>query len=291
MSRVPLRSPWRYVEPCCGSAAIALALWGARRPLLPYQGSKWRYRRALQDQFLQAGFEGVPGLIELYDVGPWGIVAPTVLNRSARAGVVDQLTLMARLDPRSVYDQLHHHPVPRDSVTYSAQFLFLQRLAYSGKAVGDAGDRWSSPGFNTSSAYGLPGTERFGQVNPMIPSLIRVLQGYDAVSNSEPTVVGARCVASVPSERLDRSTLVYLDPPYQGSTAYPAGDLDRTGVVAIAEGWHGRGARVVISEAGPIPALVERGWTAQRLDAGRSDTSPFRGKQEEWITLSPPDDA
>lgn len=275
---------WRYVEPCCGSASIALALLGAKKPLLPYQGSKWRFRRALLEHFDRLGFVGAPAAIELYDVGPWGTVAPRVLSAADRVGVLDQLRLLGRLDPKEVYVALHQQPAPCDPIAFSAQFLFLQRLSYSGKAVGVRSGNWMSPGFNTSSAYGLPGTDRFGKVNPMIPSLIGVLEGYDALD--EPAeLIGASTPAPTPSGSLAQETLVYLDPPYAGATAYPGGDLDREGVVELAEAWRNAGATVVISEAVGIDALVDRGWKAEKLDAGRKDTSRFRGKQEEWLTI------
>ena len=99
---------------------------------------------------------------------------------------------------------------------------------------------------------------------------------------------GARGAAVAPREAIDQPTVVYLDPPYAGSTAYPAGDLSRDGVVALALAWEQAGARVVVSEGVPVEELVRHGWTAQRLNAGRHDTSRFRGKQEEWLTLSGP---
>jgi len=276
---------WRYVEPCCGSASIALALLGARRPLLPYQGSKWRFRKALRSRFEALGFAGPPGDVFLADAGPWGVVAPTVFTPAPRRAVLERLEALAARDPREVYDELHKATVPEEPVDYSAEFLFLQRLAYSGKAVGDPGGRWASPGFNSSSAYGLPGTERFGRVNPMIPSLIRVLRSYEQLA--APSLGGGRQAARPPTGAVAGPTLVYLDPPYAGSTGYPGGALSREQVVALARGWHEAGATVVVSEAEALPGLQAAGWDAERVDAGRNDTSRFRGKQPEWITISP----
>lgn len=277
------RMGWRYIEPCCGSASAALALLGARRSLLPYQGSKWRFRKALLPVLRPARAPLVPERVELYDAGPWGVVAPTVLDAVARVGVIERLEALAARDPRAVYAALHQQPVPADPVDYAAQFLFLQRLAYSGKAVGDRGGRWASPGFNTSSAYGLSGTARFGAVKPMVPSLIGVLRGYASLASV--AVAGGRRAAAPPADRVDGPTVVYLDPPYAGSTAYPGGDLDRAGVVALARAWRAAGATVVISEAEALPELVGQGWEASRLDRGRQDTSRFRGKQEEWLAI------
>ena len=276
---------YRLVELCCGSAALTLSLCGARRSLLPYQGSKWRFRKLLARHLAEAGFTGAPSRVTLFDPGPWGRVMPVVLDPSRRAELVAMLRTLAERDPHQVYTGLHQHPVPSAPVRYAAEYLFLQRLAYSGKAVGVRDGRWSSPGFNTSSAYGLPGTERFGQVKPMVPSLVRVLEGYQAQLEAVP-VDGGQQPAPGP-DALDGPVLVYFDPPYAGSTRYPNGSLSREEVVALALAWHAAGATVFISEGEPLPGLVDQGWTARPLDAGRADTSPFRGKQAEWLTVSP----
>ncbi|MCB9685166.1 MAG: hypothetical protein H6738_06910 [Alphaproteobacteria bacterium] len=276
---------WTYIEPCCGSAALALSLLGAPRSLLPYQGSKWRFRTALAAAVHGTGVHGPPARVELYDAGPFGVAAPTLVDGALREAVIEVLDRFAARDAREVYDGLHQQPVAEDPATYTAELLFLQRLSFSGKAVGDRGGRWASPGFNTSSAYGLPGTERFGPVKPMVPSLIRVLRSYDRLHRPG-EIHGGRRSASPPEESLRQSTVVYLDPPYVGSTTYPGGDLDRASVVSLATAWADAGARVIVSEGEPIVELVSLGWTAQRIDAGRKDTSRFRGKQEEWITTS-----
>jgi hypothetical protein len=170
-------------------------------------------------------------------------------------------------------------------VQLAAEYLFLQRLAYSGKAVGIRDGRWASPGFNTSSAYGLAGTDRFGEVLPMVRGLIRVLRGYSSLGHA--AVGGSQTPAPMPTRAVTRATVVYLDPPYAGSTLYPNGVLDRGDATALALAWSDAGATVVVSEATALPELVARGWTPVHLYRGRRDESPFRGKQEEWLTISP----
>jgi hypothetical protein len=277
--------PWSYVEPCCGSASIALALLGARRPLVPYQGSKWRFRDRLISRFGEAGVSGSPASITLWDAGPWGEVAPLLFRPEARARVIERLGALAAEDARAVYQRLNYAPVSEDPHDRAAEFLFLQRLSYSGKAVGTRAGCWVSPGFNTSSAYGLPGTDRFGAVKPMIPSLLGVLAGY-ARSLAPAAVDGGRRSAPAPDGPTARRTIVYIDPPYVCSTAYPDGALSRDEVVALAVRWRDAGASVFVSEGEPVVALADRGWGTRLLDDGRGDTSPFRGKQQEWLTYA-----
>lgn len=270
---------YTLIEPCCGSGALTLHLLGARRALLPYQGSKWRFRHGLVAQADALGFRGVPERVVLTDPGPWGRAIGVVLEHHARRALIGQLRELVREDPQEVYRRLHGAPVPGDNVTFAAEFLFLQRLAFSGKAVGCCGGRWMSPGFNVSSAYGLRATDRFGEVKPMVPSLIAVLEGYELA----PVEVEAWQARAAAPRAPVRSTLVYLDPPYAGSTSYPDGTMTREQVVRLATAWREAGAAVMVSEQHGVP-LPD--WTRGMLHAGRQDTSPFRGKQQEWLTYT-----
>ncbi|MBX2800562.1 MAG: hypothetical protein KTR31_22980 [Myxococcales bacterium] len=271
------------VEPCSGSAAFALHLLGARRSLLPYQGSKWRFRHSLARRAAQLGFVGTPDAVVLTDPGPWGRTLSVVLDPEGRGALVERLSALAEEDPRGVYERLQGGPVPTDAVTFAAEHLFLQRLSFSGKAVGAGAGRWSSPGFNVSSAYGLAATDRFGAVNPMVPSLIRVLRGYEAQLDARCRVAVRQCCASAPKRAVERPTLVYLDPPYASTTRYPDGKMSAEDVEVLARAWQQAGAAVMVSEQ---RGLALRAWQREQLYSGRDDTSPFRGKQEEWVTFA-----
>ena len=274
---------WTLVEPCSGSAALTLHMLGARRALLPYQGSKWRFRHSLERRICELGFAGAPAAVRLTDPGPWGHTLGVVFNAAQRRELVGLLRSWAAEDARRVYERTHGATVSDNPVCAAAEHLFLQRLAFSGKAVGVRDGRWSSPGFNTSSAYGLASTGRFGAVKPMVPSMIRVLEGYDEQLRAVPVTVERRSAAG-PDGPIGH-TLVYLDPPYAGSTAYPNGSMTTDQVRALARGWRAAGAAVIVSEQRGIPM---ESWKRQRLYRGRTDTSPFRGKQEEWVTWAAP---
>ena len=236
------------------------------------------------DEARGLGLHGAPTVVRVSDVGPFGIASPTCLDTAGREAVIERLEALAARDPREVFEALQFACVPEDPASYTAELLFLQRLSFSGKAVGDRDGRWVSPGFNASSAYGLPATERFGRVSPMVPSLLRVLRGYRNLQAAR--IEGGREPATEPSRSVDRPTLVYLDPPYVASTPYPGGSLSRADVIRLARAWRAAGAAVVVSEGEPIEALVADGWRAARIDAGRVDASRFRGKQPEWVTFT-----
>lgn len=89
-----------------------------------------------------------------------------------------------------------------------------------------------------------------------------------------------------PGAVLPAGTVVYVDPPYVGTTGYAA-DLDRAEVVGLARRWAGAGALVAISEAEPISDLVAEGWHAVEVtDCRRGQARTFSRQQSEWVTLN-----
>lgn len=298
-------SPWDLVEPCAGSAALTMHLLGATRQLVPYQGSKWSHRKKLHQILLKHGFRGVPSRVTLCDAGPWGTALSSLFSPLRRAVVIGHLERFRDDDPRAVFDRLHGHECPENVEQFTAEFLFLQRLAFSGKAVSgvpggtratfESSRRWYSPGFNRSSAYGLAATEVFGAINPMIPSLISVLRRM-----SDTVVEPDRGVLSFQKSARDLVVyrggrkVVFFDPPYKGSTRYPDGHLAREEVVELAMRWcrdpDGRflsDTLVMVAEAEPIDDLVAEGWEAFKISGPKSTSEPFRSKKEEWVTVSP----
>jgi hypothetical protein len=272
---------YTLVETCCASSAFTLYLLGARKSLMPYQGSKWKLRRPLAQQAERLGFSGPPSHVVLTDPGPWGGAIGVVLDREKRAQLIDRLRWLETFDPFRVYASFHGAPVPEDDeVTFATQFLFLQRLAFSGKAVGIKNERWSSPGFNKTNAYGTPETDRFGAVQPMIPSLIRTLESYAGLV--EVDVTSSRASAR-PLTHVTGPTLVYIDPPYDKATGYPNGTMGRAEVVSLAQACQEVGAAVMISEQ---CGLDIPGWNRVELTPEKGHDSSFRGKQAEWLTCT-----
>lgn len=276
-------SDYTLIEPCAGSAALTMHLLGARRAILPYQGSKWRHRKQLTELAESAGFTGRPYSVKLSDPGPWGKVWAALFKPRYLSGITEALQRMSDRDPLRVFNSLQGCRAPLYPVAFAADFLFLQRLAFSGKAVGIKDGCWASPGFNKTSAYGTPATERFGAVRPMVPSLVDVLKSYEQLSL--PYAYVTRGEAVTPLHGFDYSrALVYIDPPYAETTAYPSGAMTRTEVIALALAWHEAGATVMVSEQSPLDIP---GWSRHPIHTGRSDGSPFKGKQAEWVTMSP----
>ena len=78
--------------------------------------------------------------------------------------------------------------------------------------------------------------------------------------------------------------IIFFDPPYQGTSEYPFGNLARSEVLRLAKEWHDRGAIVAISEAEPLPL---DGWHHVQIDhARKGQKRTFSKQQTEWLTIS-----
>ena len=251
-------------------------LLGARRAIVPYLGSKWRYRRELEAFVRACGYPGAPDRVELYDPGSWGLT-----HTAWGAPLIRSLEDLAQEDPRAVFERLTTGPRwPQDK---AAEHLYLQRLAYGGKEVwfDTARQVWRSPGFNATSAYGVPATDRFGEVQPLIPSLIRAVESWCEVLGAWPGIWYSRGTRAetVPVE-VDGPTLVYIDPPYNGVTGYRS-SFYRDEVVRFARAWHAAGASVLVSEAKPLELP---GFQCTKLNRStKAGASPVRGTSAEYV--------
>lgn len=272
---------WTLVEPCCGSGALTLHLLGARRALVPYQGTKWPLRRELSAAAARLGFFGQPSRVVLGDVGPWAeAIAAVLTQRAAVLEALRPIVAEGEHDPHGLYHRLSRAPMPSTSAERAATALWLQRMNYASKAIGIVDGRWIVHGLNTTSAFGRPGTDRFGEVLPQGAALLATVEAAPELSY----------VSSWTGEleiRVEGPTLVYLDPPYVGTTAYPSGHLDRAGALALARRWAMAGAAVVVSEAEALD--LGDGWEAMRLRGGARSgrRQQFRrgSSAEEWITV------
>lgn len=266
-------------EKCAGSAALTFHLLGSKKSIMPYQGTKWRYRHLITKLLSELGFHGPPSKVYLTDPGPWGRALGIILDKDKRQQLIAKLESWVSLDPYDVYLDLNRLFIPIGDIEFTAEFLFLQRLAFSGKGVGITKGCWNSPGFNKTSAYGKPVDKNFGEIKPMVPALIKVLKHYDLVPAE---IISTQAHAGLPLLPLPlEKTIVYIDPPYVNSTKYPNGTMSRDEVIELAIAWHTAGATVMISEQ---EAIAIPGWNHILLDTSSKNNSSFHSKREEWIT-------
>lgn len=277
-------------EPCCGTAAVSLSYIKKAKLPVPYQGNKWRLRRALQKLLAEHGFTQ-PVQVQLNDLGPWGRVWEVLTQPDGPALVATVLEEFVAGDPRVVYDSLQGHAMSQQAPPrMAAEFLFLQRLAFSGKAVGVREGKWRSAGFNTSTAYGLPGTERFGEVKPLVPRLLEIVKSMETWVWPQHGVTASQvdAVDLVPPATAF-PIVCYLDPPYARRKTRYLVEMGRDQTVHVARRWHEvYGAFVIVSESEPVNELCSLGWESTLLRRGGGHQAAFRAGQDEFVTCSPP---
>ena len=112
------------------------------------------------------------------------------------------------------------------------------------------------------------------------------LDGMTGRLDDLPELPATVLVEAVEPPRLPEGSWVYIDPPYQNTTGY-AHDLPREEVVRLARLWREAGAHVCISEAEPIPDLVDEGWHVVEITGDRKGQKRTFSKQKrEFLTMS-----
>lgn len=274
---------WTLVERCCGSAAVTLHLLGAKRALLPYQGGKWRHRRALEGVFREvAGVKGSPERVSLIDANPlWPSTLAVVLTQRAR--LLAELRPLVERGERDPHGTLRYLLSQRpldynaaapdyETVLTAARHLWLQRMALGGFAVGLRADGgWAHPGASKTSLEGAPARDDFGEVRPQGRSLLAAVEGAPEIDRSRLGGYVGRVV-------------YYIDPPYENTRAYPGVGMTRDEVVRLALGARARGWATFVSEASPVGELVSAGWHCRRIATSTGRVPGGRGTREEWVT-------
>jgi len=88
--------------------------------------------------------------------------------------------------------------------------------------------------------------------------------------------------------QLPPGVVVYIDPPYRGTTGY-AHAFARSEWLPVVRRWAAAGALVVVSEAEPIDDLLDDGWHAVEITGERvGQKRTFSKQQREWLTMSRP---
>lgn len=276
--------PALFVEPCAGLAnvSIRLAAGGSARGPVGRPGSKAKYADAILSAFGLAPGEGADQFL-------WAEADPAVraLLRSyprpeVLSGAAEQIGRWVESeDPLVLWDRLRHAgPITESTPAEIARWVTIfssnrllnvswseaeQRFANTGKG----GTTFGGPDF-CNHELGRRGLER--------------LVGIEWPEVEVRSAAGA-CLPSGDRD-LDSRTVVFLDPPYRGTSGYGF-EFGRREVVRLALRWAAAGALVGISEAEPIGTLVRLGWSV--VDLTRKATgsrTQFSKQQREVLTLS-----
>lgn len=240
--------PTLWAEPFCGTFAVGLALLGGLEvlPPCPWQGGKAAFRQVILEVIGLAPGLGADQVLGL-DVSPWADVWATLAHGPSRRAVAAQYRAWADVpDPVDWFRRLRH-AAPEDP----AAWLWMTSRSFSGRG----------PAAGCKPERHPRGHREYQPDHP-----VRRLDALEAVRWPAATFARASCLSW--RWPLDlRGAVVYLDPPYAGTTGYRApGQASRAEVLELALELHLRGAVVVISEAEP---LALPGWQVAEITARR----------------------
>ena len=318
-SRVADR-PRLFVELCCGSAAVTLKLLGGRYavPPISYMGSKRGYAIAILGAMgLRSGI-GADAVL-LCDAGPWAHVW-SVLADPARCGeVATILRGWADEEPRELWERLREeHRGEWDGWTSERAAAFLQINAFNRLINVDrnAAGEWKNTGIGGTTfggdEFATPAGETAQKVTDVAAWLQRSAWSYEAgnlkkgfvgpgdrrqdtsstatatataggvIRRGGVSLYAGSAEAIEPPDDCD-GVVVYIDPPYQGTTGYSA-TMPRETVLDTARKWSDAGAIVCVSEAEPLPL---DGWHHVEITSARQGQKrTFSKQQAEWLTIS-----
>ena len=143
--------------------------------------------------------------------------------------------------------------------------------------------RWAALQANTQKSGGF-GEQTVGTGDSRRPMRMEDLAVRQAWGCTLPATVTPDARPIEPAD-LPPGTVAYLDGPYENTTGY-GNDLPRAEQVALARRWADAGARVYVSEAEPIPALVADGWHTVEITSQRTGQKRTFGGTREWVTCS-----
>ena len=267
---------------------------------------------------------GAPfGAYTLNEPGMFGEFWQVVGSAETRTALVKMLDDMHRQtkdqSPRVVWQSLAARLVPTGITQRVATWVALQRHSYGGRPVEldvtrppsidtlnhrpGAGRLWRTGGFigaaadrgaqrEAALAAGNADARRWAKSSPTLADLAAAIEALPQAL-LRPQDGGAMLTTRIDARRLhlallDAPSVVYIDPPYAGTSCGYAAELSRANVLTIAHRFITRGYPVVVSEAEPLPALdcgtVEHRQLAGPIGGGRTASK----QQAEWLTIYRP---
>lgn len=274
-----------FVELCAGTAALSLAHFAKGAPLksrkgahkqvkppVSRMGSKAGYAEAILDVLgLEPGEGQAAGTHYLWCEPDPGcrLLLEAYRDAALAKAAADIIRGWAGEDPRALWERLRAEGPPQGSVSPREVARWVWTWGRSFNGTGDS--------FRPSvSSVGTPvwnahPPEWYAAACDLLPAL--------------PATILPDAHAADPGPSLPPGTVVYIDPPYVGTTQY-ANKLPRADVIALARRWADAGATVCISEAEPIHELVADGWeVADITGRRRGQRRTFSKQQSEYLTI------
>ena len=279
-----MNRPRLFAEFPAGLAAVSLRLQGGAhcRPPISRMGNKAGYAHTILDAL---GLHSGQGAGAYW----WAEADPDVAALLRIYPDPDALREVARIirgwsgeEPRALWERLRAERrargAARGTVGEVAEFAFLHQGSFQHKGP-DAGI-----GRPEGMVEGYGFRPALASLRDSFPRLAEYAWPPVCVSTSIPSAAEVSAAIGTPGDL--SGCVVYMDPPYAGTTGYTA-DLSRAEVVMHARDFASLGATVAISEAEPIPELMQAGWYATEITDDRLGARRTFSKQKaEWLTMS-----
>lgn len=241
----------RFYDLCCGSGAVSIEL-------------------------VNRGVH--PSRITMLDLSSWGSFWSAVGSGTFNLDAFDQLLSKLPDDKREIkahMSALSALPVSDYEVEL---YPVLQACSFGGKQIWHDGERWANAFFRD---YWEPTATsvRRSPANPIQPSPTELSRRVYALVNG---MRGVTCfktdIITVLSDRLPTDAVVYVDPPYQGTTGYAFGFDTAAFAARFREVSR---APLFVSEGVPLTDNALR-LTFGGAKGGISGTK--KGKHQEWLS-------
>lgn len=249
----PLGDIEQWFELCCGTAAVTLEA----------------INRGLSSD-----------TVTLVDRGPWGMFWESVGNGEFDQGVFEDICSECPEDPKEVkgwLEGISEGPVGGNAPYH---FLLLQAGAFGGKAVRINEGKWKTPGMR---GYWEPTEDSKSDypVRTMMPKCSTIQDRMSSIlSVTKGRITGQQ--GDIRDINPISGGVIYIDPPYKGSTGY-GGDL--VDIEDFVQTPRFEGTKVFVSEARPLGGASEsRKVTGSRKQGGISGSRDKKG-DEEWVSI------
>lgn len=261
----------RFIELCAGTASLSLRLHRAdAHPAISRMGAKTGYAEAILGVLgLNPGDRAAEYVWCEPDAGVRMLLGS---YSQPKDEIVAALQAWLDVPPRELWSQLKAEGPPKDPSP--REIARVARILTSNRLINLDTHTWKNSG---------KGGSTFGGADFCTPleGLIRSFRE----APSDMVVQVESDARRLPVER-GEGAIVYIDPPYVGTTGY-ASDLPREDVVALARRWADAGATVCISEAEAIPELLMDGWFQVEITGSKQGMPrTFSKQQREFLTLN-----
>ena len=186
----------KFYDVCCGSGAVSIEL-------------------------VNRGVD--PSRITMLDISSWGSFWSAIGSGAFNMEAFDQLLSELPDDKREIKAHmvaLSELPVHGREVEL---YPLLQACSFGGKQIWRDGDRWENAFFRD---YWEPTATsvRRSPANPMQPSPVELRRRVNSLVSGMRGVTCLRAdIMTLLDDPLPRDAVVYVDPPYQGTTGYAFG--------------------------------------------------------------------